>query len=324
MSQTQSWSTSPYVGHEALRFWQERVAESLIACDINPCSAEEFGASLSRYTFGPVSVQQVHSTGCHIARTRQQIRSDRKDGYFIIHQVAGSVAIEQNRRTAVAEAGDCVLLSARTPYSIKAQGPFIGLSLSVPNQILEDWLPEPEVVTARTIDGSRGWGRALSATLSNFIEGAPEDLALPAPVVVEQILAQLAIALGTDPSSATRHQRALLRRLGETMYDRYREPDFDPSQLADELGLSKRYVHLLFAKAGTSFGKELARVRLESAKRLLEDRRFDCVDIMEIALRCGFRDSSGFSKRFRGRYGHPPSAYRRQILGAQGMAHATG
>jgi len=109
------------------------------------------------------------------------------------------------------------------------------------------------------------------------------------------------------------HQRALVRRLADTLSNRFCEPDFDPSRLALEHGLSKRYVHMLFAKAGTSFGRELEKVRLERAKRLLEDRRFNCVDIMEIALRCGFRDSSGFSKRFRGRYGAPPSLYRRQL-----------
>jgi len=316
----QTWSTDQHAGGQALRFWQELVTETLIACDISPLSADDFGASLTRHAFGSVSFQLVTSSGSHISRTREQVRRDRKDDYFLIQQRSGTVAIEQHGRTAIAGPGDCLLLSAKSPYSIKADNSFVGLSMSVPNQVLQGWLPEPELITARTIDGARGWGRALSATLSNFLDGSAEDLALPASIVVDQILAQLAIAVRTDSSEATRHQRALLRRLGETLSGRHREPDFDPSQLAQEHGLSKRYVHLLFAKAGTSFGKELARVRLESAKRLLEDHRFNCVDIMEIALRCGFRDSCGFSKRFRGQYGHPPSAYRRQVHGGRHAA----
>lgn len=320
----QSWSTGQYAGGKALSFWQELVAETLIACDISTFSPDDFGATLTRHVFGPVTFQQVHSSGSHILRTREQIRRDRKDGYFVIQQRSGTVVVEQHGRTAIAGPGDCLLLSARSPYSIKTQDNFVGLSMSVSNQIIQGWLPEPELMTARTIDAQQGWGRALSATLSNFLHGAPEDLALPPSMVVDQILAQLAIALGADTSSATRHQGALLRRLEETLSDRYREPDFDPSQLAEEHGLSKRYVHLLFAKAGTSFGKELAKIRLESAKRLLEDHRFNCVDIMEIALRCGFRDSSGFSKRFRGEYGHPPSAYRRRIDGGRTAVHALG
>lgn len=308
----QTWSTKKYLGTQALQVWQELVSETLISCDISPVSTDDFSASMTRRRFGTVTFQEVHSSGSQITRTREQIRRDCKDDYFVIQQRAGSVIVEQSGRTAVASPGDCLLISASAPYKIQSDDHFVGFSMSVPKEVLQAWLPDPDFATARALDGAIGWGRALSATLWNFLQGSLEEPALPPSTVVDHILAQLAIALGADTSSATRHQRALLSRLGQTLSDRYREPDFDPSQLAEEHGLSKRYVHLLFARAGTSFGKELAKVRLESAKRLLDDRRFDCVDIMEIALRCGFRDSSGFSRRFRGQYGHPPSAYRRQ------------
>ena len=87
--------------------------------------------------------------------------------------------------------------------------------MSVSNQIAQSWLPDPELVTARAIEGDAGWGRALSATLSNFPETAPEGLALPEFLIVEQVMAQLAIALGTDTSRASRHQKALFKRLGD-------------------------------------------------------------------------------------------------------------
>ena len=308
-----SWSISQASGEHALRQWQTLLREALIACNIEALGAGDFNASLTHYAFGPAHIQEIRSAGSRLERTREHIRRDRKDGYFIIQQRSGQAVIEQHGRTAILEPGDCVLLSAKSPYSIVAHDCFACLTMSVSNQITQSWLPDPELVTARVIEGEAGWGRALSATLSNFSETAPEGLALPEFLIVEQVMAQLAIALGTDTSGASRHQKALFKRLGETLSDRYREPDFDPSQLAELHGLSKRYVHLLFARAGTSFGKELARVRLESARRLLEDHRFNCVDIMEIALRCGFRDSNGFSKRFRGQYGYPPSTYRQRL-----------
>ncbi|MBO9603754.1 MAG: helix-turn-helix domain-containing protein [Novosphingobium sp.] len=314
-----SWSTDQSSSEHSLRQWQELVTETFVACSIKSLAAEDFNASLTHYAFGSVGVQEVRSSGSQIERTREHIRRDRKDGYFVIQQRAGRVAIEQHGRIAIATPGDCILLSAKAPYSIRAQEQFVGLSMSVSSQILQSWLPDPEQMTARRIEGESGWGRALSATLANFPETAPQGLALPEFLVVEQVMAQLAIALGSDTSSATRHQQALFKRLEETLSDRHREPDFDPSQLAEQHGLSKRYVHLLFARAGTSFGKELTRVRLESARRLLEDHRFDRVDIMEIALRCGFRDSNGFSKRFRGQYGYPPSTYRQRLEGARAL-----
>jgi AraC family transcriptional regulator, positive regulator of tynA and feaB len=50
--------------------------------------------------------------------------------------------------------------------------------------------------------------------------------------------------------------------------------------------------------------------RLERARRLLRDKRFDGLGIAEIAWNCGFSEPSHFTRRFRERFGSPPSAYR--------------
>jgi AraC-like DNA-binding protein len=112
-----------------------------------------------------------------------------------------------------------------------------------------------------------------------------------------------------DPSPTT-HKRALLRRVTATIRERCHEPDLDPAAVAAALGLSRRYVHMLFASAGTTFSQELYACRLHRAQRLLCDRRFEGLGIAEIAWNCGFSEPSHFTRRFRERFGSPPSAYR--------------
>jgi transcriptional regulator GlxA family with amidase domain len=51
-------------------------------------------------------------------------------------------------------------------------------------------------------------------------------------------------------------------------------------------------------------------VRLERAHRLLADKRFEDVRIAEIAWNCGFSEPSHFSRRFRERFGVPPTSFR--------------
>jgi AraC-like DNA-binding protein len=80
------------------------------------------------------------------------------------------------------------------------------------------------------------------------------------------------------------------------------------------LGISKRYLHSLFAASGTTFCKELMSLRLERAARQLRDPQFANVSVSEIAWRCGFADSSHFARRFCQRYGTPPREYRRSVL----------
>jgi len=307
------WSTGQVVGRQALRYWCEVVAEEMISCLIESDDAERFTASLRSCPLGLTTLHFAHTSPCEIRRTRDCVSRNRSDRYYLIHRRKAQIVVEQHGRVAIVEPGDCVLISGRSPYRIQNKEPMEGMSIAIPADLLLGWLPEPDLITARTLHGGKGWGHSLAATLTNFQEGAPSDLALSTSVVVDQILAHLAIAAGANDASTTRHHRTLLNRLANTLSYRFCEPDLDPSSLAEEHGLSKRYVHMIFAKAGTSFCRELEKIRLERAKRLLEDRRFNGIDIMEIALRCGFRDSSGFSRRFRDRYGTPPSLYRRQM-----------
>ncbi len=307
------WSTDSHTGAQALRYWRDAVAENMIGCVIESDDSSTFKASLKSYPFGLSTLHLAQSSPCEIRRTWTCIASSPSDRYYLIHHRKAPVLIEQHGRAALVKPGDCVLVSGRSPYRILSQERMEGMSLAVPADLLLGWLPEPDFITARALHGGRGWGHSLAATLTNFQEHAPSDLALSQPVIVDRILAHLAIAAGAHASSTTRHHRTLLSRLTNSLLDRFGEQDLGPSCLAEEHGLSKRYVHLIFAKAGTSFCRELERIRLEQAKSLLEDRRFSGIDINEVALRCGFRDASGFSRRFRDRYGIPPSHYRRQV-----------
>ena len=90
----------------------------------------------------------------------------------------------------------------------------------------------------------------------------------------------------------------------------FHDHELDAGRLAAALGLSPRYVHKILAREGTTYGRELVRVRLDRAAAMLRDRRFDELSIAEIGWRCGFCDPSHFSKRFRDAFGHAPGAYR--------------
>ncbi len=104
----------------------------------------------------------------------------------------------------------------------------------------------------------------------------------------------------------------MLERLRGTLRERYFEVDLSPAAVATEHGIGKRHLHFLFAKQGTTFGADLMAVRLERARQMLQDRRFDHVPVGEIATRCGFTDPSHFARRFRLRFRSAPAAFRKQ------------
>jgi transcriptional regulator GlxA family with amidase domain len=153
------------------------------------------------------------------------------------------------------------------------------------------------------------WGAALSAALASLDTDWEEELALPESVVAEQIAALLALAAGPKAQAHAASDK-LLQRILRTLRDRCREPGLSPGAIAEAHGVSKRYLHYLFAHAQTTFRQELMRMRLQSAHRLLADQRFDNVSISEIAARCGFVEPSHFAKRFRKAFSLGPTEFR--------------
>lgn len=85
--------------------------------------------------------------------------------------------------------------------------------------------------------------------------------------------------------------------------------NFDDSRsLAGRLGVSPNHLMRLFKRyEGCTLGQYLAKLRIEKAKRLLWESD---MNILQVALGCGFESLSNFYKRFREYTGVTPMQYR--------------
>jgi AraC-like DNA-binding protein len=77
--------------------------------------------------------------------------------------------------------------------------------------------------------------------------------------------------------------------------------------------VSARYIQRLFDECGSTFTEYVMEQRLERAHRLLSDPRLCDRTLTAIAFAAGFNDLSHFQRRFRRRYGAPPSDLRRGL-----------
>ncbi len=178
----------------------------------------------------------------------------------------------------------------------------------MPQQWLKNWIPEPEGLVGRPFRNGAGWSTPLSSALA-CLDTDKDSLALPEGVVAEQIAALFALAAGPQIHASSGTEK-LLQRIRSSIRERCHEPGLAPSAIADMNGISKRYLHYLFAQTQTTFGNELMRMRLEAAKRLLSDQRYAALTVSEIAARCGFLEPSHFARRFRKGFGVGPTEFR--------------
>ena len=307
----QSWSTEHLQAGKALSYWRDVICENLLQMHIQSSQQRAFFGHIEKHALGPIKANFISVSEQRVWRERTAACSAKDHLFHLIHVRKGVQLIEQYGRSLKVEAGDCLLVDCLAGFEFDFPQGVEALVLEIRRDWLKGWLPAPEDAAARLIDGRTGWGATLASALSNVTPTSVGESGLPPTAVAEQIVSLLALAAGHHGPSATTHKRALLRRVAETMRERCHEADLDPATLAAALGLSRRYIHVLFASAGTTFCQELYACRLHRAQRLLCDRRFDGLGIAEIAWNCGFSEPSHFTRRFRDRFGSPPSAYRR-------------
>lgn len=309
----QNWSTAHLQPGKALAYWRDVICENLLQMHIQSSQETAFFGHIKKHPFGPMQANFISVSEQKVWRERTVVCSAKDHLFHLIHVRKGVQLVEQYGRSFKVGAGDCLLIDCLAAFEFDFPEGVEALVLEIGRDWLRGWLPAPEDAAARLIDGRSGWGATLSSAMCNVTPATVGASVLPPAVVAEQVVSLLALAAAHDDPSPSTHKRALLRRVMETIRERCHEPDLDPATVAAALGVSRRYVHLLFASAGTTFSQELYECRLHRAQRLLGDKRFDGLGIAEIAWNCGFSEPSHFTRRFRERFGSAPSAYRLNI-----------
>ena len=305
----QHWSTADVDSKHALEYWVDTICSTFLEVEIDSPERDHFEAHLDQSLFGPATLCVIEANTQTVRRTRARIARSRYASYFVLQLRSGQVRLHQYDRESYMQAGDCVLVDSTEPYRLDCLATTRAVALRFPQDWLRHWVPAPENFAARTFPSAGGWGAVLSIALANLDTDCDEELALPEGVVAEQIAALLALAAGPSAHASPATDK-LLNRLQRTIRDRCHESDLSPTAVAEAHGISKRYLHYLFAQSTTTFGHELMRVRLEFAHRLLGDRRFDGLSVGEAAARCGFLEPSHFARRFRKSFGLGPTEFR--------------
>jgi AraC family transcriptional regulator, positive regulator of tynA and feaB len=304
-----SWSTLDVEPRRALAYWCDSVSHAMLELGVECPETEPFEARLEQCSLGPATLNFVQATSQIVARTRNAIARNRVAVFHLLHLRAGQVELACAGRSAVVRPGDSVLFDSEEPHSVRCPVTTRSLIVQFPKNWLRAWLPVPEAIVGRVLRPRSGWSSALGAALGNL---QPEDLdclSLPRGIVAEQIAALLALAAGRPVPPLSRRDQ-LYARVLRTLRDRYHETGLSPVVVAAAHGISKRYLHFLFAGAETTFGEQLLHVRLDRARSLLTDERFADLPIGEIAARCGFAEPSHFARCYRRQFGLAPSAYR--------------
>ena len=233
-------------------------------------------------------------------------------------QHVGSSINHTGGRSSLLNEGDFLLFDPSQPLELTFTEPTQTIVLRLPLAYVEARLPRLRQMVGVPVRGAGGAGALFSRFLRTAwaqLEAHENDWGDAMGEVIWPLL-DLAYS-AVEPAEPDLNRRDLRRRAVLDLVEAHLcDVELDTRRIARRVGVSSRYVQLLFAELATTPSAYIQRRRLERAAARLSQRGGD-VTITQVAFDVGFNDLSSFCRAFRRRFGMSPSDYR--IAGGRPM-----
>ena len=300
--------------YERFDYWHDVICRTYVNIDAETLPSERtFHAELVAVDAGPVTLSRVQAEPHHVRRSSALIESRPHDTFMVSLMLCGAGILAQEGREVVLGTGDAALYDGSRPFRLALPDRFDMIVLQFSREALLQRCPLAGQLTASRLPGDAPAVTPVSSFLRSIQLGALCEGTTVARQVGASILDILAVTLaeqlGAEPAPGARRKRYFLRACSviNTHAD---DPSLDPTQIASSIGLSVRYLHMLFRENGTSVTKHVFRQRLARCHDDLVDATKAHMSITDIAHARGFKSSAHFARRFADAYGATPSSVR--------------
>lgn len=314
----EAYSTASVHKKEKIEYWQHLCSRTYADLKLKPRDHSNFEGELRRSFAGPFSFVNVRSSAACITRSEEHVIDSTGHRFEIFLTLRGESVCFHNGQRAVLRPGDFALVDIALPYRFEFEDVCSAVSIGMPKSLVGTYLPTPWAYLGRHMPGLLGVNR-LAAVMIDCLCGQVNagQVSELAPSVVRSIMDVIAAAYATvigGPVSES--ARAASRRVQIRAYieANLRDPRLTPRHIAAALGISPRYLRLLFSEEDETISRYVTRRRLAEATREVADSAWRGSTITDIAYHWGFSDAARFSRVFREQFGVPPRRYRQALI----------
>jgi len=318
MLQTQSVNSLPV--SQRLDGFTDLVCQTFfpMGCAPLPRAERGFEGEIQTQQLNQLGLALVRSSPLDAYRTRQHIACATEAVYLVKIQLEGESRIRHRGQEACLRPGDFVVCSSAEPYELHFPAPYRQLVLSMPHAVLDDCVAHPQQYLGRRMEARIG----ANGLFSQFVASIGARLDLLSPILVQRLEANVVDLLSTslshcenallgDPLGCGKREEHL-HRIKTFIRSHLHDERLSPGWIAEHLGISTRYLHMLFEDQGESVSRCIWRTRLDACKAALGDPELRERSVSDIAYQFGFSDASHFSRMFKAQFGDAPARYRKE------------
>jgi AraC-like DNA-binding protein len=303
---------------ERIEFLSDFLTQSLAPIWTAPGNEHPMRVEAGMELVGELPLVTIDGAGYRGGRGHTEIARTRDHFYVATVHVGGTTTLAVRGEEMTFMPGDVFVLDTMHEFKFDHERPYRHLLVKVPKEWLDARVPRPDLLCGSVLTRDNPLARLFAGYLSAGFLTA-EELSPDAASMFSQHLIDLlgeAFA-GPDPdrpAPSKAWRTAIFVRACRLISLKFGEPDLRPDRIAEELGISTRTLHRIFAEQGETVMQHLLVERLDRAAKLLASPQARHRSITEIAFACGFNDLSHFGRVFAERRGMAQSLWRKRAL----------
>ncbi|MFG2881110.1 helix-turn-helix domain-containing protein [Streptomyces sp. NPDC048297] len=317
------FTTRNVVPGERVAAWQRALSQVFVDVEATAEQDRPWLGEFRAERLGVLQIATEESGPGTVLRSARSVAADPRTHILVRQQLDGSALLLQDGRTADLTPGRLAFHDARRPFRIVLPQRQRARILMVPRARMRLAEGQLSALTATVVDEADGGAAAL---LLPLLHGIVDEVAGSTTARRDQlaraavdILATVALEqIGRRPAPA------LWERITASVQSRLTEPGLAPQDIADQHGISLRYLHRLFQLHGTTVNAWVRARRLEAARRELARPGAAHRSVAAVGAHWGFTSPSHFSRTFRETYGMSPVQWRGSASAADAAPAASG
>ena len=310
------WNTRDAKTAEQFAYYREAVCKAFMNLTPEQPPVARFSAKVESIGLGNGALNRVSFPEHTVRRLPTDIASSTRRCFYLNLKLAGRCRIAQQGREIVLSPGQVGIFDSGQLFSLHhSGGPSLEVaSFWVPYEELRDRLPGSFDFAIARISDDPFVGHLVTEvarTLNSTAQTAAESDTLRLfNVMLDLVALSLSRRSRSPVAEAAGFADATMLAVRRAIHDRLRRPDLSVAAVAAAVGISDRYVHKLFERAGSTFSRYVMDHRLDGAAGDLRNPVMTTQTVGSIAFDWGFSDLSHFTRRFRQRFQCTPGEWR--------------